>query len=62
MKEGKWNANAKNISLSILNAIVFLIGLVVLGAGTYASVEDIITQYNSGAVRSPFTCSAQSYA
>ena len=62
VKEGKWNANAKNISLSILNAIVFLIGLVVLGAGTYASVEDIITQYNSGAVRSPFTCSAQSYA
>ncbi|KAI4955024.1 hypothetical protein J4E86_006336 [Alternaria arbusti] len=62
VKEGKWNANAKNISLSILNSIVFVIGLVVLGAGTYASVEDIITQYNSGAVRSPFTCSAQSYA
>ena len=62
VKEGKWNTNAKNISLSILNAIVCLIGLVVLGAGTYASVEDIITQYNSGAVRSPFTCSAQSYA
>jgi hypothetical protein len=62
VKVGKWNANAKNISLSVLNAIVFVIGLVVLGAGTYASVEDIITQYNSGAVRSPFTCSAQSYA
>ncbi|KAH7082926.1 transmembrane amino acid transporter protein-domain-containing protein [Paraphoma chrysanthemicola] len=62
VKEGKWNANAKNISLSILNAVVFVIGLVVLGAGTYASVEDILTQYNSGSVRSPFTCSAQSYA
>jgi hypothetical protein len=62
VKEGKWNANAKNISLSILNAVVFVIGLVVLGAGTYASVEDILTQYNSGSVRSPFTCSTQSYA
>ncbi|KAH7093372.1 transmembrane amino acid transporter protein-domain-containing protein [Paraphoma chrysanthemicola] len=62
VKEGKWNANAKNIILSILNAVVFVIGLVVLGAGTYASVEDILTQYNSGSVRSPFTCSAQSYA
>lgn len=62
VKEGKWNSSAKNITLSIVNAVVFLIGLVVLGAGTYASVEDIITQYNSGAVRSPFTCSAESYA
>lgn len=61
VKEGKWNAHWRNISLSILNAIVFVIGLVVLGAGTYSSVEDIITQYNSGSVRSPFTCSAISY-
>ncbi|KAL6712181.1 hypothetical protein ACN47E_000058 [Coniothyrium glycines] len=62
VKVGKWNAGWKNISLSILNACTFLIGIAVLGCGTYASVEDIITQYNSGAVRSPFTCSAQSYA
>jgi hypothetical protein len=61
VKEGKWNASAKNIGLSVLNAAVFVIGLVVLGAGTYASVEDIITQYNAGSVRSPFTCSAISY-
>ncbi|KAH7564446.1 N amino acid transport system protein [Bipolaris maydis] len=61
VKEGKWNASAKNISLSILNAIVLIIGMVVLGAGTYASVEDIITQYNSGDVRSPFTCKASGY-
>ncbi|KAJ4371153.1 hypothetical protein N0V83_004369 [Neocucurbitaria cava] len=62
VKVGKWNDGWKNISLSILNALVLLIGIIVLGAGTYASVEDIITQYNSGEVRSPFTCSAQSYA
>ncbi|KAF1936166.1 N amino acid transport system protein [Clathrospora elynae] len=62
VKQGKWNDGWKNISLSILNAIVFVIGLVVLVAGTYASVEDILTQYTAGGVRSPFTCSAKSYA
>ncbi|KAI8942926.1 hypothetical protein NX059_000964 [Plenodomus lindquistii] len=62
VKVGKWNQGWKNISLSILNACTFLIGVAVLGCGTYASVEDILTQYNSGAVRSPFTCDASSYA
>jgi amino acid permease len=62
VKVGKWNANAKNITLSILNAVIFLIGIIVLGAGTYASVEDIITQYTSGSVRGAFTCNAKSYA
>jgi hypothetical protein len=62
VKEGKWNSSAKNIALSILNAIVFIIGIVILGAGTYSSVEDIMHQYNGGAVRSPFTCSAAAYA
>ena len=31
IKEGKWNKDAKNIMLSIVNGIVFVIGLVVLG-------------------------------
>jgi hypothetical protein len=62
VKVGKWNSSPKNIALSILNACIFVLGIIILGAGTYASVEDIITQYNGGAVRSPFTCSAQSYA
>jgi amino acid permease len=62
VKVGKWNANAKNITLSIVNAVIFLIGIIVLGAGTYASVEDIITQYTSGSVRGAFTCNAKSYA
>lgn len=62
VKKGKWNADWKNITLSILNVVVFCIGIIVLGAGTYASVEDIRTQYTSGGVRSPFTCSAESYA
>jgi hypothetical protein len=62
VKEGKWNKDMKNIGLSILNTITLLIGIAVLGCGTYASVEDIMHQYNSGAVRSPFTCSAEAYA
>ncbi|KAF2110913.1 transmembrane amino acid transporter protein-domain-containing protein [Lophiotrema nucula] len=62
IKEGKWNATRKNIGLSVLNAIIFCIGIAVLGIGTYASVQDIISQYNDGGVRSPFTCDANSYA
>ncbi|KAF1957026.1 hypothetical protein CC80DRAFT_491876 [Byssothecium circinans] len=61
IKEGKWYEGWKNISLSILNALVFCVGLIVLGCGTYASVQDILSQYKSGAVRSPFTCSAEAY-
>ncbi|PNS17207.1 hypothetical protein CAC42_7261 [Sphaceloma murrayae] len=62
IKEGKWNNGLKNISLSILNALCLLIGILVLVCGTYASVADIIGQYNSGEVRSPFTCSSAAYS
>ncbi|EME89567.1 uncharacterized protein MYCFIDRAFT_150180 [Pseudocercospora fijiensis CIRAD86] len=62
IKEGKWYVGWKNIVLSTINVIVFLIGLIVLGAGTYASVEDIIHQYSSGEVRGSFTCSSAAYA
>ena len=61
VKEGKWNANAKNIGLSLLNALVFLIGMTVLVAGTYASIEDILTSYKEGSVSGSFTCSAKAY-
>ncbi|KAF2265524.1 hypothetical protein CC78DRAFT_186424 [Lojkania enalia] len=61
IKEGKWNANLENIVLSALNAIVFCIGIAVLGCGTYASVQDIIDQYNKGSVKGAFTCDSRSY-
>lgn len=61
VKEGSWHSSLKNIALSALNLLVLIIGMVVLGAGTYASVEDITHQYNSGHVRSPFTCKADAY-
>ena len=61
LKEGKWNANTKNIGLSVVNAIVLLIGLVVLVGGTYASVKDILDSYASGSVGGSFTCDSSSY-
>ncbi|KAK3670138.1 hypothetical protein LTR78_009985 [Recurvomyces mirabilis] len=61
VKQGKWNQGAKNISLSILNGFIFCIGLIVLGCGTYASVESILEEYAKGSVRGSFTCSAQGY-
>lgn len=61
VKEGKWNASLKNLALSVLNAVIFCIGLIVLGCGTYASVQDIINEYASGSVRGSFTCSSAEY-
>ncbi|CAI6325357.1 unnamed protein product [Periconia digitata] len=64
IKEGKWYEGWKNICLSILNAIVFCMGLIILGCGAYASVQDIINQYAGGqekAPRSPFTCDSAAY-
>ncbi|EME48356.1 hypothetical protein DOTSEDRAFT_67431 [Dothistroma septosporum NZE10] len=61
IKEGKWNANRHNIMLSIANGICFVIGVATLGLGTYASVKDIMSQYDSGSVRGSFTCDSSSY-
>ncbi|KAF2689833.1 N amino acid transport system protein [Lentithecium fluviatile CBS 122367] len=61
VKVGKWNEDAKNIGLSVLNAIVLAIGLLVLGCGTYASVQEIVHLYNTGDVRASFTCDSSAY-
>lgn len=55
IKEGKWYEK-KNLFLSIVNALVFCIGMIVLVAGTYSTVVDIKRQYNDGTVRGAFTC------
>jgi hypothetical protein len=62
VKVGKWNATKMNILLSVTNAAVFVIGLVVLVAGVYASVEDIMGQFSKGDVRGSFTCDSSSYS
>ncbi|PYI18137.1 hypothetical protein BO86DRAFT_389555 [Aspergillus japonicus CBS 114.51] len=57
LREGSWFTR-KNMMLGAINLICLLIGLITLGAGTYASVDDIVNNYNSGSVRGVFTCAA----
>ena len=61
VKQDKWYKGWHNISLSMMNALVFLIGMAILGCGTYASVRDIITQYAEEKVRGAFTCDSSGY-
>ncbi|KAH7490548.1 hypothetical protein ACKLNR_000050 [Fusarium oxysporum f. sp. zingiberi] len=55
LREGKWYSK-KNILSSVVNAIIFIMGLVFLVAGTYSAVVDIIDQYDHGTVKNAFTC------
>ncbi|KAI1659213.1 transmembrane amino acid transporter protein-domain-containing protein [Daldinia decipiens] len=55
IKQGKWYAK-ENILKSILNGLVFIIGMIVLVGGTYASIVDIIDGYSKGKVRGAFSC------
>lgn len=42
IKKGSWRSK-ENLLLSITNAIIFLMGMVILVAGTYSSVQDIVS-------------------
>jgi hypothetical protein len=42
IKKGKWYAK-ENLLLSIVNAIIFVLGIIVLVAGTYSSIVDIVS-------------------
>ncbi|PHH87441.1 hypothetical protein CDD83_8863 [Cordyceps sp. RAO-2017] len=53
--KGKWYAR-ENIVKSLMSAFCFVIGIVVLVCGTYASIDDIAHQFNNGSVRGVFTC------
>ncbi|KAI1389116.1 transmembrane amino acid transporter protein-domain-containing protein [Hypoxylon trugodes] len=55
IKQGSWHAK-ENIWKSLLNGLVFIIGMIVLVGGTYASIVDIIDGYKTGTVRGAFTC------
>lgn len=61
LKDGRWNEGWKNISLSVINAAIFAMGIAILGCGVYASVMDIVDKYNSHKVGSPFGCSSEQY-
>ncbi|KAH8895649.1 putative amino acid transporter [Thozetella sp. PMI_491] len=57
IKEGKWNAR-ENILISLLNGLIFVIGLVLLVGGLYASITDIVLNFRNGDVRGSFVCEA----
>lgn len=44
LRKGSW-FSPKNLLLAVLNGIILLIGLVILGAGAYASVDDIVSPF-----------------
>ena len=58
IKDGSWYRGWRNITLSILNAVLLAIGVIIFVAGTYASVQGIVIQHNNGNIGAPFTCSA----
>jgi hypothetical protein len=47
LKKGKWS-EPRNIMLGLVNLGVFLIGMVTLVAGTYSSVDDIVSSRTLG--------------
>ena len=61
LREGRWYDGWKNICLSILNGIILWMGLFVLVAGAYASVQVIISGFRTGNMRRPFTCASSQY-
>jgi hypothetical protein len=60
LRKGKWY-EGWNLALSVVNAIIILIGATVFAAGTYACVKEIVAQYAAGTVRAAFACSAEAY-
>lgn len=55
LKEGSWY-DTKNLVTSAACLLAFVIGIVTLGAGSYATIDDIITLTSTGTAHSPFTC------
>lgn len=55
VKEGPWYTR-HNLMVGAANLLCIIIGIVTLGAGTYASVQDIINEYAAGTVSGVFAC------
>jgi hypothetical protein len=55
LRKGSWYSK-ENLPYALLNGFVFVLGIVVLVGGTYASIDDIIRQFHEGSVRGVFTC------
>ncbi|KAL5363146.1 transmembrane amino acid transporter protein-domain-containing protein [Aspergillus floccosus] len=53
--EGKLYAR-QNVLHALACIFIFLLGILVLVGGTYASIQDILHHYDAGAFRVPFSC------
>ncbi|KAJ5234642.1 uncharacterized protein N7469_003810 [Penicillium citrinum] len=62
LKEGSWYEK-RNLKPAFFNGVVFIVGMIIFGCGTYASIAELLTQvlkitkFQSGSVGQPFTCS-----
>ncbi|KAJ5125130.1 hypothetical protein N7448_004457 [Penicillium atrosanguineum] len=57
IRKGSW-LEPMNLLLTVINAFIFIIGMITLVGGTYSSIDDIINNYKTGSVRGVFTCAA----
>ncbi|KAK4448491.1 transmembrane amino acid transporter protein-domain-containing protein [Podospora aff. communis PSN243] len=57
--EGRWYER-RNWACAAANITCFLIGMIVLGLGTYSAIKDIMIRYSDGIVSTPFSCTAPS--
>ncbi|KAJ5706990.1 hypothetical protein N7488_006791 [Penicillium malachiteum] len=57
LREGKWYEK-HNLKTAMCNAVVFVIGMIIFGCGTYASMAELIHAFQSGSIGKPFTCEA----
>ncbi|PHH91802.1 hypothetical protein CDD83_10225 [Cordyceps sp. RAO-2017] len=55
LREGPWYAS-KNILSCLASGLTFVVGIVILICGSYASVADIIKRFTEGDVGEVFTC------
>ncbi|CAG8015558.1 unnamed protein product [Penicillium olsonii] len=56
LKEGAWYER-HNLKPAILNGIVFIVGMIIFGCGTYSSIAELVHKFQSGSISKPFTCS-----
>ncbi|OJJ53775.1 hypothetical protein ASPSYDRAFT_1163065 [Aspergillus sydowii CBS 593.65] len=57
LREGQW-FEKHNIWHAISNLVLFIVGIVVLGCGLYASITGIISEFRTGSINRPFSCNA----
>ncbi|KAM0702650.1 hypothetical protein Q7P35_010081 [Cladosporium inversicolor] len=55
LKKGHWYEK-HNLKAAICNLIVFSIGIIILGCGTYASIAELVREAKSGLIGKPFSC------